>query len=86
MDSVKLFLWQKRPVRNFGKKGSVGILREIFLPELPGFTSSSHRLQPLPGRGELPPWERPSSTRSSSRRKRMKNFCGVTSRLFWCSG
>ena len=33
------FCGKKRPVRNFGKKRSVGILREIFLPQLPGFTS-----------------------------------------------
>ena len=74
-DSEKLFCGKKGPVRNFGKKRLVGTLREIFLrvgASAPRLHQVSHRLQPLPGRGELPPCERPTS-----KKERFCADCGL---------
>ena len=74
-DSEKLFCGKKVPVRNFGKKRLVGTLREIFLrvgASAPRLHQVSHRLQPLPGRGELPPCERPTS-----KKERFCADCGL---------
>ena len=49
-----------KKVEKFWQKKVGGNFEGDFLATAPRLHQlGSHRLQPLPGRGELPPWERP---------------------------